>query len=94
MTVSDGLTPTFSWSPQCLATGLRVVRIDTNPPEEIWDVRRETLTAHIRAPEHFGITPPGMTVTVAAKPLVAGAKYVVQLYGERGEVAAYVSFTR
>ena len=75
ITVSSGLEPTFSWSPDC-KIGRLIVERDTI---EVWGT--ETLGENIYAsPIVYDVPPPGAVEPEPAVTLVAGRTYTVSLY--------------
>jgi hypothetical protein len=74
ISVSPGLNPTFSWSPQCAALELAV--FDDTIGLAAWDI-----AGRITSPVSYGSWQNGnVDVITAPHPLVAGHQYSVQLY--------------
>ena len=94
LTVGAGLTPTIRWSPNCLATGIFVVRTDGDVPvEPVWLVRTRPGAAGFESGQVYGATPAMAAVEVAPVALTAGASYVVSISID-GATAAVSEFTR
>ena len=96
LTVGTGLTPTITWAPNCLATGIFVVRTDdaSVPTEVVWNVRARAGEAGFESRQVYGTTPPRAEVLVAPKALVPGGSYVASIsINGSGVTAAVRSFT-
>jgi hypothetical protein len=83
VTVSDGLTPTFSWSPAC---GVAMILIEEDA-SDMWgagtdeDAWSDPAAANlITPPVSYGATPTGTTAIQDALPLVSGRNYEVVLW--------------
>jgi hypothetical protein len=89
LSVSAGVAPTFSWSPDCAVAAL-VVSEDGNSSVK-WHV--EASANEIESGVQFGQTPPGANALVAPVPLTSGTTYVVSLgvLQEHSDLPAFVA---
>jgi len=83
VTVSQGLTPTFNWSPSC-AVAMILVEEDASDmwgaasDEDTWD---DPAAANlIRPPVAYGSAPSGTTTFGGTQPLMSGRTYEVGLW--------------
>lgn len=97
--VSDGFTPTFTWTPACTVAHLRVTRLaDADDPElEVWAVLSSGNT--FTGPVTYGTAPSGATEITPKQLLSPGKSYVMVVSyrdHDSGElfVAGQVEFTR
>jgi hypothetical protein len=77
--VGPGTTPTFSWTPACLAGSVIVLRaapVGDRPAGTVWSVTSES---GIAPGLRYGVTPSGATVTHAAEPLTSGVLHSVNV---------------
>lgn len=75
VSVSSGMTPTFSWTPNS-AIGRLVVEEGS---EEIWSTETDGENIY-GSPIRYGVHPPRASEDAAAKPLSAGHTYTVSLF--------------
>jgi Domain of unknown function (DUF5916) len=76
ISVSSGMAPTFSWSPDSVAIGRLVVE---QGEQEVWGSETEGTNTY-RSPIRYGVHPPDATEPEPANPLVAGQTYKVSLF--------------
>ena len=91
LNVSDGLTPTFTWTPSCRVANLEVLNWEGEP---IWFIQ-PTGRAGIASGVVYGVVPAGAIASAAAVPLVSGQPhYVAVRYGrpDNLDVAALAAF--
>jgi hypothetical protein len=91
LTVTSGLTPTFSWAAACPAIDLAV--FDPTTGAGLWEVHAGS--RQIAKPVTYGVLPPGATQTHSALTLQTGATYGVYLSILAGgdTLSAVFSFT-
>ncbi|HZM15122.1 MAG TPA: hypothetical protein VFE28_03895 [Candidatus Krumholzibacteria bacterium] len=76
VTVSPGMTPTFSWTPDCTLGRLIV---EAGPGEEYWGT--ETLGTNLyRSPIVYGVHPPGSVEQQIPEPLTPGMVFRVSVF--------------
>lgn len=94
LAVGTGITPAITWAPNCVATGIFVVRTDeaSAPAEVVWNVRTRAGEAGFDSRQVFGTTPPRTEALVAPKALVPGGTYVASISID-GVTAAVRDFT-
>jgi hypothetical protein len=82
VTATASLSPTLSWTPNCLIDQLVIE--EPLPPSVggfhfVWIIRARTQGLGAGAPIHYGSVPPSMQEAVAAAPLVMGHSYRIQV---------------
>jgi hypothetical protein len=85
VSISPGLTPTFSWSPNCGANFLAVVIPAELPGElaqSVWGI--QSLSGEVLSPITYGQAPPRTTVAAGPVPLEIGGSYEVIIGYIRG----------
>ena len=91
LSVGAGAAPTFSWTPQCQVSALR---IQTAAGDTVfWLVGRDD--ERLDSPIQYGLVPSGAVETVPPRPLIAGRSYnaiLIQQVGI-GRVLATQPFT-
>lgn len=92
LSVGPGLTPTFTWSPNCVVRRLYVVRGDLSFGEPVWEVELTSGASGFTSGVVYGSAPRGAIVRSGPVPLEAGAGYVVSV--SFGMTSAVRSFTR
>lgn len=97
--VSDGFTPTFSWTPACTVAQLRVTRLagGGDPELEVWAVLSSTNS--FTGPVTYGTVPAGAAEITPNQLLQPGKSYVMVVsYREHDSgllfVAGQANFTR
>ena len=76
VSVSGGVTPVFSWSPDCLAGRLIV---EGGPGEEYWGTESPGHNIY-RSPIVYGVHPDGSVEHQVPQPLTPGVTYTVSVY--------------
>lgn len=103
LTVTEGTTPTFDWTPACRGHFLNVLMADPLPPGAIsgnpaWYVQARAEVGNTFGPAiRYGVVPPDAQSPKAAEPLVKGQRYMVVLWRSvspsEAVVAGQVGFT-
>jgi hypothetical protein len=93
LSVGAGLTPTFTWSPNCVVTRLYVTRGDLSFGEPVWDVELPSDPSGFASGVVYGRAPRGAIVRSGPVPLEAGAGYVVSV-SFNGPTSAVRPFSR
>src|SRR5512145_2129157 len=75
VSVSGGMAPTFSWTPDSAIGRLVVEQGD----KELWGTETEGTNTY-RSPIRYGVHPPEALEDVPADPLVVGQTYKVSLF--------------
>ena len=83
--VSAGTRPTFSWTPACGMTSIRVFPMDA--PAAVWVVYGGSIAVSnpFRSGTRYGQSPPGTFVAKPPAALQSGAEYQVLVYRWIGE---------
>jgi hypothetical protein len=86
VTVTDGLTPTFSWTPACLAHFIDIQPTDPLPPgtvagSPVWFVLAKGGAGNTLLPGlHYGQVPAEGDNATPATPLSKGQRYIVRVW--------------
>lgn len=91
LSVGPGLTPTFTWSPDCVVSRVYVVRGDITVGEPVWEVELSSGQPAFSSGVVYGTAPRGTLVRHGPVPLEAGASYVVSVsfYGPTSAVRPF-----
>jgi hypothetical protein len=95
VTVTSGLKPRISWTPQCTAFLLAIfdsAAMDDESP--VWAVvSRDTVSSQVPASLNYGSFPPNTLDVLPASPLQTGRAYEVFVAVRLGDVIGHTYFT-
>ena len=79
VSVSGGLTPTFTWEPDCMIGKLIVIQGGGGPEDEYWATETRGTNTY-RRPIVYGIHPPGAVENQIPQPMTPGDPYTVWVF--------------